>query len=104
MDCCGKIPTIQKNWNFKNKILQLGNMAKDWFKKEPESNYLKHARRELIAVGYDLNQKEEDPDKWIVEDLFELLRCLASKTIQECRLLVVLRCLKSLPYLNRFVL
>ena len=79
MDCCGKIPTIQENWNFKNKILQLGNTAKDWFKKKPESNYLKHARRELIALGYDLDQKEENPNKWIVEDLFELLKVFSKQ-------------------------
>ena len=38
-----------------------------------ESNYMKHAKREFQALGYDLNDKEEGPDKWIMENVFELL-------------------------------
>jgi len=37
------------------------------------SNYIKHAEREFIALGYDLNQTKEDPNKWIMENIFELL-------------------------------
>lgn len=37
------------------------------------SNYRKHAERELKALGYDLNDKEEGPNKWLMESLFELL-------------------------------
>lgn len=43
------------------------------FKKKPENNFIKHANREFVAVGYDLNDKEEGPNKWIVENVFELL-------------------------------
>jgi len=74
MDCCGEIPTIQEKWGFKNKMSYWWRAVKSWFQKKPESNTIKHARRELIALGYDLNQKEEDPNKWIVENIFELLR------------------------------
>ena len=34
---------------------------------------LDHAKQELMALGYDLNDKEEGPNKWIMEKLFELL-------------------------------
>lgn len=37
------------------------------------SNYRKHAEREFKALGYDLDEKEEGPNKWIMENLFELL-------------------------------
>ena len=37
------------------------------------NGYMSHARRELIAVGYDPNDREPGPDKWIQEDLIELL-------------------------------
>jgi len=37
------------------------------------SNYRKHAEMELQALGYDLNDKEDGPNKWIMENLFELL-------------------------------
>lgn len=37
------------------------------------SNYRKHAERECKAIGYDLNDTEEGPNKWIMENLFELL-------------------------------
>jgi len=47
--------------------------VKYWFVKRPDSNYIKHAKRELQAIGYNLDQKEEDPNKWIVENLLELL-------------------------------
>jgi len=37
------------------------------------SQLVEHAKRELTALGYDLNDKEDGPNKWIVENLFELL-------------------------------
>lgn len=43
---------------------------------KPEGNYIKHAKREFLAVGYiplDVEQ-EEGPNKWIQENIFELLR------------------------------
>lgn len=36
------------------------------------SNLINHARRELQALGYDLNEKE-GPNKWIQENVIELL-------------------------------
>lgn len=38
-----------------------------------ENNLIKHAKRELKAMGYDLNEKEEGPNKWICENILELL-------------------------------
>jgi hypothetical protein len=55
------------------KVKNLLSVIKYWFVKPPKSNYVLHAERELIALGYDLNQKEEDPNKWICKNLFELL-------------------------------
>lgn len=37
------------------------------------SSYRKHAEREFKAIGYDLNDTEDGPNKWIMENLFELL-------------------------------
>lgn len=38
-----------------------------------ESNTQRHAKRELQAVGYKLDETEEGPNKWIVENLLDLL-------------------------------
>ena len=35
--------------------------------------YREHAVRELTAIGYKMDETEEGPNKWIVENLFELL-------------------------------
>lgn len=43
------------------------------------SNYRKHAERELKAIGYDLDDKEEGPNKWIAENLFELLEVFGNQ-------------------------
>lgn len=43
------------------------------------SRYREHAEAELIALGYDMNDKEEGPNKWIVENLFELLGVFAKQ-------------------------
>lgn len=37
------------------------------------SAYREHAERELKAIGYDLNDQEDGPNKWIMQNLFELL-------------------------------
>jgi hypothetical protein len=52
---------------------------KSLFRKKEESNVIKHAKQELKAVGYDLDEKEEGPNKWIVEDVLELLSVFASQ-------------------------
>lgn len=44
-----------------------------------ESNYIKYAKRELVALGYDLNDKEEGPNKWIMENVFELLNVFGNQ-------------------------
>jgi len=38
-----------------------------------------HAERELKAIGYDLNETEESPNKWIAENLFELIEVFAKQ-------------------------
>jgi hypothetical protein len=38
-----------------------------------ESNLIKHAKRELKVIGYDLDSKEDDPNTWICENILELL-------------------------------
>ena len=43
------------------------------------SNYIEHAKREFIAIGYDLEQTEEDPNKWIVENVLELLEVFSKQ-------------------------
>lgn len=42
-----------------------------------DGNMIAHAKRELAAVGYDSNQKAEDPDKWIQQNLLDLLRVMS---------------------------
>ena len=41
---------------------------------DTDSNLVGHAERELTAAGYDLKQTEEDPNKWIAENLLDLLK------------------------------
>jgi hypothetical protein len=38
-----------------------------------QCNSVAHAKRELAAVGYDAEQEEEGPDKWIQQNLLDLL-------------------------------
>lgn len=40
---------------------------------QEESRYMQFAKKELSILGYDLNDTEEGPNKWIMENLFELL-------------------------------
>ncbi len=68
-DCCEIEPTSQVETNSK--------VEKEW--KPEDSNLLKHARRELQVLGYDLDQKEEDPNKWMVENVLELLTVFAKQ-------------------------
>jgi hypothetical protein len=42
-----------------------------------DGGLISHAKRELAAVGYDPNQKAEDPDKWIQQNLLDLLRVMS---------------------------
>ena len=54
------------------------NYVMDYFRKDT-SNYRLHAEREFRAMGYDLNDKEEGPNKWVMENVFELLRVFAKQ-------------------------
>lgn len=44
-----------------------------------ESNSERHAKRELKAAGYDLDDKEEGPNKWVVQNLLDLLRVFSTQ-------------------------
>jgi len=41
--------------------------------------YREHAETELKALGYNLDDKEEGPNKWIMENLFELLEVFSAQ-------------------------
>jgi hypothetical protein len=43
------------------------------------NNLMKHAKRELLALGYDPNQIEEDPNKWMQEDVLELIEVFSKQ-------------------------
>ncbi len=49
------------------------------FKQAYNSNYIHHAKRELEFAGYDLEQKEEDPNKWICKNIIELLSVFSNQ-------------------------
>ena len=42
-------------------------------------SYIEKAKRELTLLGYDLDQKEEDPNKWVCENVIELLEAFAKQ-------------------------
>ena len=72
--------------NFKQKIRDIIHKFKYFlFRKSlglvvsKDSNSIAHAKRELVAIGYDLNDKEEGPNKWIMENLFELLAVFSTQ-------------------------
>lgn len=44
-----------------------------------EKTIITFAKQELRAAGYDLEQTEEDPDKWIVENILELLEVFSDQ-------------------------
>lgn len=50
-----------------------------WRKRNEPSNLELHARRELKAAGYDPDDKEEGPNKWIQENVIELLRVFSKQ-------------------------
>jgi len=44
------------------------------------SNLVEHAKREFLAMGYKpIEESEDDPNKWIQEDVLELLRVFAEQ-------------------------
>ncbi|MCY1166649.1 hypothetical protein D9M73_65970 [compost metagenome] len=43
------------------------------------SRYESHARTELRALGYKLDDKEEGPNQWIVQNLLDLLRVFSTQ-------------------------
>lgn len=43
------------------------------------SNLIDHAKRELAFAGYDLNQTEENPNKWICQNILELLEVFSNQ-------------------------
>ncbi len=43
------------------------------------SNTIEYAKREFKALGYDLDDKEEGPNKWIMENVFELLEIFSKQ-------------------------
>jgi hypothetical protein len=49
-----------------------------WLRRNEPSNYETHARRELKAAGFD-DSKEEGPNKWIQENVLELLRAFSKQ-------------------------
>lgn len=49
------------------------------FAKKQPSPYRLHAERELKALGYRLNETEEGPNKWVVENIMELLKVFAAQ-------------------------
>lgn len=46
---------------------------------ESDSNLIKHAKVELAAIGYDLNDTEEGPNKWMMESVLELIRVFSKQ-------------------------
>lgn len=54
---------------------------KDRFAKKKESNLVRHAKREFLAIGYiPLDQTQEDgPNKWIQEAVLELITVFAKQ-------------------------
>jgi hypothetical protein len=43
------------------------------------SNLISHAKKELELIGYDLNSTEENPNKWMVESVLELIQPFANQ-------------------------
>jgi hypothetical protein len=73
-------PTVQESQPlFFNKIREVKSLLKNMFKKKEDCSSIKHAKRELILAGYDLNEKEEGPNKWIVENIIELLNVFSKQ-------------------------
>lgn len=64
---------------FKHSVKDMFNVIKYKIVKPPKSNLILHAERELKALGYDLNEKEDGPNKWIVENIMELLEVFSKQ-------------------------
>lgn len=91
MDIQGKVTEAKESIDIKIKrylgfyfICSLVDRVNGWlvhhrFKNYKRGNLLSHAKRELEFAGYDLNQKEDDPNKWICENLIELLGVFSSQ-------------------------
>lgn len=76
MENCDCVCSVRESSWFemiKYRLQRVYDKVKYTFIKPPESNLIKHAKDELRIAGYDLNQKEEDPNKWICENILELL-------------------------------
>lgn len=77
-ECCYAVePTLIQKFN--DKIRLLFNTIKYKFVKPPKTNLILHAENELKVLGYDLNEKEEGPNKWIVENIMELLEVFSKQ-------------------------
>jgi len=46
---------------------------------EKNSGLVSHAKREFMALGYDLEDKEDGPNKWIMENVIALLSLFGSQ-------------------------
>ena len=43
------------------------------------NSFIEHAKREFVALGYDLDDQEEGPNKWIMENVLELLEVFSKQ-------------------------
>lgn len=50
-----------------------------WRHELKTSNLVAHARREFLAAGYDPDPEEDGPNKWIQENLLELIAVFSSQ-------------------------
>ena len=66
-------------WAIKERAVQVALKVIRWASKD--SNYLKHARREFLAMGYTPPEKDQEdgPNKWIQENVLDLLCLFASQ-------------------------
>lgn len=59
--------------------MRLYNWVRSLLSKEKKSRYRTHAEQEFVAMVYDLNDKEEGPNKWIMENIFDLLEVFSKQ-------------------------
>lgn len=52
---------------------------REWKRRNEPGNYELHARRELKAAGYDPDDQEEGPNKWMQENVLELLKVFSKQ-------------------------
>jgi hypothetical protein len=68
MDMNAPVPAAPRFWD------ELIWKIKRFFQKKEESNLIAHAKREFKAAGYKpIAECEDDPNKWIQENVLELL-------------------------------